>query len=114
MLGSSFIYALYLCCICSLSVLEKALDCEKTWKEINKRLNKALETAVTAVSIENIRFDANDCDNCQLDSLTLQPIREQDRGTTKAGVSFQGKKFMAGTANFLANRCPFFVVGDEV
>ena len=99
---------------CSLSVLEKALDCEKTWKEINKRLNKALETAVTAVSIENIRFDANDCDNCQLDSLTLQPIREQDRGTTKAGVSFQGKKFMAGTANFLANRCPFFVVGDEV
>jgi hypothetical protein len=107
---------------CSLSVLEKAVDCEKTWKVINKQLTKTPLTVVTAVSIEEIRSHANDpkndkdlgTTNITFCRLTLQPLRENDKETTKAEVSFQGRQFMACSANFLVNRCPFFVVGDEV
>ena len=107
---------------CSLSVLEKAISCEKAWKDINKQVTKTPLTVVTAVSIEEIRSHANDPKNDEdlgatnrtFCRLTLQPLRENDEETTKAEVSFQGRQFMACSANFLVNRCPFFVVGDEV
>jgi len=104
---------------CSLSVLEKALDCEKTWKNINKQLIKTPLAAVTAASIEEIRSHSKDssCGNpgtSTLCHLTLQPLRDEDKGTTKAGTSFQGKEFMSCAANFLIHKCPFFVVGEEI
>ena len=109
---------------CSLSVLEKALDGEKKWKEIQKQLAKTPLAVVTAIGVEEIRSNANNShygggggllSNANaFCHLTLQPLREKDKATTKAEVSFQGKCFMACSANFLANRCPFFVVGDEV
>jgi len=108
---------------CSLSVLEKALDCEKTWKNINKQLTKTPLAAVTAASIEEIRSHSNDLYYCgdrgtrrasTFCHLTLQPLRDEDEGTTKAGTSFQGKQFMCASANFLVHRCPFFVVGEEI
>ena len=103
---------------CSLSVLEKALDCEKTWKNINKQLTKTPLAAVTAASIEEIRSHSNDSYYCgdrgTFCHLTLQPLRDEDKGTTKAGTSFQGKQFMCASANFLVHRCPFFVVGEEI
>ena len=105
---------------CSLSVLEKAIDSEKKWKEIQKQLDKIPLAAVAVVSVEEIRSDAS---NSQIGALrnanafchlTLQPLREKDKATTNAEVSFQGKCFMACSGNFLANRCPFFVVGNEI
>ena len=106
---------------CSLSVLEKALDCEKNWKAIEHQLSKTPLGAVRTASVEEIRSDANrlhttgtKTNNATLCHLTLQPLQQKNKNTTKAEVSFQGKCFMACSANFLANRCSFFVVGEEM
>ncbi len=113
---------------CSLSILEKALEAERKWRDIQRALvppappssNAAppawphLPAAPPAVSLQEIRSrtngDVGRVSNkiCQ---LTLQPLWEQeDGGTTRAEVTWQGRPFMACSANFLANRCPFFVV----
>merc|ERR1712194_668043 len=44
---------------CSLSVLEKALDCEKKWKDIHNQLIKTPLGGVEAVTVQEIRSDAN-------------------------------------------------------
>eukprot|EP00536_Pseudo-nitzschia_multiseries_P018196 jgi/Psemu1/315597/fgenesh1_kg.2247_\ len=99
---------------CSLSILEKALAGEKKWKEIQTQLVKTPLDVVAAATVQEIRSDAHfsqgrsDADSfCY---LTLQPLRQKDRSTTRNKVSFQGKSFMACSANFLANRCTFFSV----
>jgi hypothetical protein len=106
---------------CSLSILEKALDCEKKWKEIQNQLIQTPLGAVDTVSVEEIRSEANSPHAGTRDNnanmfchLTLQPLREKNKAATTDQVSFQGKCFMACSANFLANRCPFFVVGEEM
>ena len=105
---------------CSLSVLEKALDCEKKWKEIQNQLIRTPLGAVDTVSVEKIRSEANSPHAGTRDNanafchLTLQPLREKNKDTTTDQVSFQGNSFMACSANFLANRCPFFLVGEDV
>mmetsp|Transcript_22873 Transcript_22873/g.49828 ORF Transcript_22873/g.49828 Transcript_22873/m.49828 type:complete len:147 (-) Transcript_22873:123-563(-) len=106
---------------CSLSVLEKAVAVETRWTELQKQLTKTPLDAlsISAPSVEEIRSEANananganrDGGNCH---LTLQPLLEKYKSTTREEVSFQGKRFMACSANFLANRCPSFVAGEKV
>jgi hypothetical protein len=105
---------------CSLSVLEKALDSEKKWKEIQNQLIRTPLGAVDTVSVEEIRSEANspyvgtrDSDNAFC-HLTLQPLWEKNKAATTDQVSFQGKSFMACSANFLANRCPFFLASEDM
>lgn len=102
---------------CSLSILEKALESETKWKDIQKQLTNTPMPVVTLSTIQEIRSDATRSQVGSVDTLchlTFQPLRKKDKSTTKEEVSFQGKQFMACSANFLANRCPFFVVGKEM
>jgi len=100
---------------CSLSVLEKALDCEKKWKEIQSQLIQTPLRPVETATVQEIRSEANKTfAGSSFCHLTLQPLRQKHKATTRQEISFQGKCFMACSANFLVNRCPFFVVGDEI
>jgi len=99
---------------CSLSVLEKALECEKKWKEIQNQLIKTPLDVVEMATVEEIRSNAGSPVVAKFCHLTLRPLLSKNKGTTKGEVSFQGKRFMACSANFLANRCPSIVVGQEV
>jgi len=103
----------------SLSILEKAIDCENKWKEIQSLVNKSPLGVADTASIREIREDANSrkfgarktvTAFCH---LTLQPLREENEATTKAKVLFHGKCFMACSANILANRCPSFAAGEK-
>jgi len=86
------------------------LEIEKKWKTLQLLLNGTTLTA-NAVTLEEIRSRAiSPKAPTKLCELTLQPIWPEDHATTKAEVLFQGKCFLACSANFLAHRCPFFVV----
>jgi hypothetical protein len=101
---------------CSLSILEKALEIEKKWKNLLNLANgTSLKTPTNMARLEDIRsFDlSHQASNNKLCELTLQPLLAQDQSTVKAEVSYQGKCFMACSANFLAHRCPFYVVGND-
>jgi hypothetical protein len=108
---------------CSLSILEKPLESEKKWKEIQKLSGgtSLMTKADDTLRVEEIRSKAITTSSrsgglsskTRLCELTLQALSPQDIRTTRAEVSFQGKCFMACSANLLANRCPFFVVGHE-
>jgi len=99
---------------CSLVILKKALKCEKRWKEILNQMKKTPLGAVKIASVEEIRSDAGNRGDTSaaLCHLTLQPLLEKNKANTRAEVSLQGKCFMACSANFLANRCPFFVIEE--
>mmetsp|Transcript_21354 Transcript_21354/g.52942 ORF Transcript_21354/g.52942 Transcript_21354/m.52942 type:complete len:143 (+) Transcript_21354:42-470(+) len=102
---------------CSLSLLQTALECEQTWKEFQDLIRTtSLDATIRAVTLEEIR-NAHQHDDDEASSfcqLTLQPLQTIHKHSTQAEVSFQGKSFMACSANFIANRCPFLVVGEEI
>jgi hypothetical protein len=100
---------------CSLELLETALQIEKHWKEMQREVKNILPSiagAMDSVSLGDIRTKSSGrSPSNKLCQLTLQPLAKDDTNTTRAEVSWQGKDFMACSANFLAHRCPFYVVG---
>jgi len=99
---------------CSLAVLEKPLKIEASWKDTEKEidaLSRSLSKANNSVSLEMIRRRVSErSSSTKLCQLTLVTLSVQDTGTTTAEVNWQGKDFMACSANFLAHRCPFYTV----
>jgi hypothetical protein len=99
---------------CSLAILEKPVEIEQLWKELEKEavaLSQLFAKANDTMSLKMIRrrvFDRSP--SRKLCHLTLIPLSKQDKGTTTGVVSWQGKDFMACSANILANRCPFYVL----
>ncbi len=94
----------------SLSLLEKALSCETRWKEVDQLVKKTPIGSVPTPTLQEIRSEASTLDSALvLCHLTLQPLHKKLKNTTKAEVSFQGKCFMACSANVLANRCPSLI-----
>jgi hypothetical protein len=99
---------------CSLAILEKPVAIEQLWKELEKEavaLSQLFAKANDTTSLKMIRrrvFDRSP--SRKLCQLTLVPLSKQDKGTTTGVVSWQGKDFMACSANILANRCPFYVL----
>jgi hypothetical protein len=98
---------------CSLSILEIALEIESTWKDILRELNLMMPSfsrSADAPTIEGIRSGVSgDFPPGDLCELTFQALLAQNESTTKAQVSWNGKEFMACSANLLANRCPFYI-----
>ena len=99
---------------CSLSILEKALHIEDLWKGIQKEVASFFPGLLGGVdSLEDVRTEVHDAlSSDEVCALTLQPLSEKAQSTTKATVTWHGKRFMACSANFLANRCPFYVVSN--
>jgi hypothetical protein len=99
---------------CSLAILEKPVEIEQLWKELEKEavaLSQLFAKANDTMSLKMIRrrvFDRSP--SRKLCQLTLVPLSKQDKGTTTGVVFWQGKDFMACSANILANRCPFYVL----
>ena len=100
---------------CSLSILEKALEIEKLWKEIQQEYSTVFsvkpENNVEGIRLEKIRerVISGSLASNKLCHLTLQPLADQDKNSSQAEVVWQDKNFMACSANFLAHRCPFYV-----
>jgi hypothetical protein len=104
---------------CSMSIIENVLVIEKLWKEIRNKsselglsMSSAVESkdnslnAIRTTSVHRFPASSHVC------QLTLQPISPEDKETTKSEVTWQGRKYMACSANFLVHRCPFYVVGE--
>jgi hypothetical protein len=98
---------------CSLSILEVALHIEIIWKEIQKESSGILSTNLGgSVGLGSIRAQVSGrCPPDKLCQLTLRPLSKAGNQETMSEVTWQGKNFMACSANFLAHRCPFYVVG---
>ncbi|CAJ1958956.1 unnamed protein product [Cylindrotheca closterium] len=106
---------------CSLDILKIPVEIEQLWKDIEKaaaglsiRTLQSKQQDDTSMSLTSIRRKSTEraatTSEQQLCELTLVPLSKQDRDTTCSIVSWQGKGFMACSANILANRCPFYVV----
>ena len=100
---------------CSLSILEMALDIESKWNSILK-MSKSIPTLSEisdAPGLTEMRSTSlAHFQQGTLCELTLQPLLEQNKTTTMAKVEWNGRPFMACSANLLANRCPFFVASN--
>jgi hypothetical protein len=97
-------------------LLKLALNVEKLWKEIldkSAMLGIAYRNHSNLETLVEIRTKClGRCPSSTLCHLSLQPLSDGDKETTKAMVEWGGKKFMACSANLLANKCPFYVVDE--
>jgi len=102
---------------CSVPLLGSAIEIEDTWKDIEKQsvalnLTSKAETTHPLESLAEIRSAAIACnETAPLCQFTLQPLgRPEKSSSTKTPLSWEGRSFMACTANFLRNKCPFYTV----
>ena len=96
----------------SVPLLKQVLEVEMLWEGVQKKADfLGLQKPNALESIEEIRTKClNLSPSTDLCHLSLQPLSQADKQTTKAAVEWAGKHFMACSANFLANKCPFYVV----
>jgi hypothetical protein len=96
---------------CSLALLNDALEVEKLWKDIAELKSKlGLSNHRNVESLVDIRSFQARLSPLDLCHFTLQVLpTEQEQTSTKSGVKWEGRPFMACAANFLGNRCAFYV-----
>ncbi|CAB9520354.1 Mpv17 / PMP22 family [Seminavis robusta] len=94
----------------SIPLLKRALDVETLWKGIiDKSASLGLVPTTQLETVMEIRAKClRRFPSTTVCQLSLQPLSDEDRQTTKASVDWGGKPFMACSANFLANKCPFY------
>ena len=102
---------------CSVPLLRSAIEIEEAWKVIEKLsaaldLTSKTETTYPLESLAEIRSAAIACDEtAPLCQFTLQPLGKPEKSSsTKTPLSWEGRPFMACTANFLRNKCSFYTV----
>jgi hypothetical protein len=95
----------------SLPLVTHALIAETLWKRVmDKSSSLGLSHTASLETLEQIRTKClSRCPTTHICQLSLQPLSENDKQTTKATVDWNGRSFMACSANFLANKCPFYV-----
>jgi hypothetical protein len=95
----------------SIPLVRQSLDVEKLWEEVlAKASTLGLQRITTLEKLEEIRSKCLAlCPPATLCNFSLQPLSPTDHRTTKATVDWGGKKYMACSANLLANKCPFYV-----
>jgi len=99
----------------SIPLATAALEIESLWtKIIDMSTTLGLPRTTSLETIVDIRSRCmsrwqTSTDLCQ---LSLQPLWKGDKETTKAAVLWQGKSFMACSANLLANKCPFYTIEE--
>ena len=87
----------------SLDVVQLALEVEESWKSIeNVSRTLGLSIATRLETVQAIRMLASDAESSSLCQLTLQPLSHVE--STKNEVIWEGKPFMACSANFWSNR----------
>ena len=91
-------------------------EIEAKWREILRDipvLFPSMTKSIDVPSIEEIRKNGDGhISTLGLCELTLQPLTAANDQTTKATVVWKQREFMACSANFLANRCPFYNIRD--
>jgi len=100
---------------CSIALVSEALEVETLWREVEEcgldlgltTKNEKSNPLSTLTQIRSSR--SGSCEASQLDQFTLQFL-SVGKATTTSTVEWEGKPFMACTANFLAHKCAFYVV----
>lgn len=108
---------------CSLDLLKEYLNIEKSWKEleamashvgIRDQRKKGKLECLTEI---RQRSAAKPVSGSRLCHFTLQPLSRKDKHAaylgTKTPVVWNGHKFMACAANFLANKYPVYQAKDS-
>ena len=101
---------------CSIALVSEALEIEKLWKIVEGLglklgLKTKNETSHPLDSLTEIRTSRSEnYDPSQLDQFTLQRLPTRPQASTLSTVQWEGKPFMACSANFLARKCAFYVV----
>jgi hypothetical protein len=99
---------------CSIGMIENALEIEKLWKNVQQIFrNVTLLGSPTDndTSLQVARAtSAERYPSIRLCQLTLRPLSNHDKNTTKSPVEWKEKAFFACSANILAHRCPFYIV----
>jgi hypothetical protein len=96
----------------SVPLLHDALEIERLWKGIERfceslgLVPRKIESLVTIRTIGEQRVEADG-----LCHFTLQPLSERDEDT-KSTITWNGRIYMACSANFLANKCAFYSTED--
>jgi hypothetical protein len=98
---------------CSIGMIENALEIEKLWKNV-QQISRNVTLSGSAIdkdtSLQVARAtSAERCPSNRLCQLTLQPLSNHDKNTTKSPVEWKEKAFFACSANILAHRCPFYM-----
>ncbi len=88
-----------------MALLDSAIEVEDLWATVygaSKELNLALPKLETISDIRIKCLQRFSSEN--LCHLTLQPLSDEDKGTTKNSVEWSGRHFLACAANFWSNR----------
>ena len=99
---------------CSIGMIENVLEIEKLWKNV-QQISRNVALPGSAIdkdtSLQVARATSAElCPSNWLCQLTLQPLSNLDKNTTKSPMEWKEKAFFACSANILANRCPFYIV----